>query len=360
MADNQVNQVRIVDIARLAGVSAGTVDRVIHKRGRVDPEKLEKIEKIIKEINYEPNLVARFLASRKLYTLAVVVPTFSKGDYWELVCSGIDNAAAELRKFRVEIKYFQFNQYDRKSFSDVAQLLKLEKCDGVLLATLFGKEVMEFSIYLKNRQIPFIYIDSAIEGQDDLAYFGGDSYQDGLIAAKLLLKEIGTKTDIFFAHIHFKYDEISVQMRTREQGFMAGLEQQNFQGTVYHLEINPDDFAEDLLVLEKIIDKNRGKVGGIVLNSRIYELLKVLESLSKPHRRKVVLLGHEAIERNVQALLSGKITYLLSQRPELQGSDALKALGNYILFHQRPEKVNFMPIDILIKENVIYYSNYKL
>jgi LacI family transcriptional regulator len=88
--------------------------------------------------------------------------------------------------------------------------------------------------------------------------------------------------------------------------------------------------------------------------------VRVLQSCDKTKRNKIVLLGHEAIEKNVQALQKGEITYLLSQRPELQGYDALKALGNYILFDQKPEKLNFMPIDILIKENVEYYKNYKL
>jgi LacI family transcriptional regulator len=51
MTRNRGNKVRIVDIARLAGVSPGTVDRVIHKRGRVDAEKSAKIEQIMKEIH---------------------------------------------------------------------------------------------------------------------------------------------------------------------------------------------------------------------------------------------------------------------------------------------------------------------
>ena len=55
-------KVRIKDIAVLAGVSEGTVDRVLHNRGEVSKKSKEAVEKVLKEINYSPNLLARSLA----------------------------------------------------------------------------------------------------------------------------------------------------------------------------------------------------------------------------------------------------------------------------------------------------------
>ncbi len=75
MKENE--NIRIIDIAKLAEVSPGTVDRVLHNRGKVSPEKRAKVEKVLKEINYEPNMVARVLASKKVYRFAVLAPTFS-------------------------------------------------------------------------------------------------------------------------------------------------------------------------------------------------------------------------------------------------------------------------------------------
>ena len=45
---------------------------------------------------------------------------------------------------------------------------------------------------------------------------------------------------------------------------------------------------------------------------------------------------------------------------EQQGYDGIKSLCNYLVLKQRPDKVNLMPIDILIKENLKYYLNKKL
>ena len=48
----------IKDIARMAGVSAGTVDRVLHNRGDVSPKSKAKVQKVLDEIHYQPNVFA--------------------------------------------------------------------------------------------------------------------------------------------------------------------------------------------------------------------------------------------------------------------------------------------------------------
>ena len=57
--------VTIKDIAQRAGVSRGTVDRVLHDRGKVSPQKAEKIRRIADEMGYQPNIAGRGLAARK-------------------------------------------------------------------------------------------------------------------------------------------------------------------------------------------------------------------------------------------------------------------------------------------------------
>ena len=51
--------IRIKDIAKLAGVSVGTVDRVLHNRGRVSDDALQKVTAVMNQIDYKPNLIAR-------------------------------------------------------------------------------------------------------------------------------------------------------------------------------------------------------------------------------------------------------------------------------------------------------------
>src|SRR3569833_1318815 len=97
----EINIVRIKDIAIKAKVSTGTVDRVLHKRGRVSEKVKTRILKIIEEMNYQPNLMARALGSNRVYQLASLIPDHNYDSYWLAPKSGIEKAEAELKQYCV-------------------------------------------------------------------------------------------------------------------------------------------------------------------------------------------------------------------------------------------------------------------
>ena len=76
-----------MDIARLTGLSKGTVDRVLHNRGEVSKKSREKVMEAVRELGYQPDLNASILARREVHTIALLVPTDEKGSFWELALS---------------------------------------------------------------------------------------------------------------------------------------------------------------------------------------------------------------------------------------------------------------------------------
>mgnify|MGYP000680102411 CR=1 FL=1 len=80
--DKQVERIRIKDIAQMAEVSVGTVDRVLHGRTGVSEASRKKVENILKQLDYQPNMYASALASNKKYIFACLLPLHAKGDYW--------------------------------------------------------------------------------------------------------------------------------------------------------------------------------------------------------------------------------------------------------------------------------------
>ena len=80
MADKKVT---IKDIAKLAEVSAGTVDRVLHNRGKVSEIKRKKVEAVLKDINYEPNLIAKTLKNNRVFQLVAILPYAHTDEYWQ-------------------------------------------------------------------------------------------------------------------------------------------------------------------------------------------------------------------------------------------------------------------------------------
>jgi len=92
----------VKEIARRANVSIATVDRVLHNRSGVSEKTKKKINDIIKELDYQPNILASRLASKKIISLAVLIPRVSEEtDFWEAPMKGITRADSEIKKYGV-------------------------------------------------------------------------------------------------------------------------------------------------------------------------------------------------------------------------------------------------------------------
>ena len=90
-------------IAELAGVSRGTVDRALHNRGRVNPEVAAKIHKIAAELGYKPNLIGQALVkSRREFKLGAILQSVETPTI-QIVRAGVQRAAEELAASGVEL-----------------------------------------------------------------------------------------------------------------------------------------------------------------------------------------------------------------------------------------------------------------
>ncbi|MEE1071329.1 MAG: LacI family DNA-binding transcriptional regulator [Cellulosilyticum sp.] len=74
-------KVTINDVAREAGVSKSTVSRVLSNHDRISDETKEKVNEVIKRLEYQPNITARNLAKNQTRTLGVVLP-IDASDYF--------------------------------------------------------------------------------------------------------------------------------------------------------------------------------------------------------------------------------------------------------------------------------------
>ncbi|WP_255763306.1 LacI family DNA-binding transcriptional regulator [Fulvivirga maritima] len=197
---NQKN-IRIKDIAKMAGVSVGTVDRVIHRRGRVSEEARKKVEKILNQTGYQPNLLARTLGSNKTLRLVALTPDPEQDEYWALSYSGIEQAVGEWSQYSVEIIPKHFDLYNSNEFSKtVAEVMTLEP-DGVLIAPIFFRESEELFKALKKLSIPYVLFNTKIANSSSMCFIGQDLYQSGRVAAELLDLGKSDKNKIAILHL---------------------------------------------------------------------------------------------------------------------------------------------------------------
>ena len=111
-------------IATLAGVSIGTVDRVLHQRGRVSAENVARIQALVADHGYKPNLFASRLSGRTLKTVGVALPMAGQdAGYWSQIRRGMERAAAEFRPLHVQLAVVEFDRYSEASGAEALERL---------------------------------------------------------------------------------------------------------------------------------------------------------------------------------------------------------------------------------------------
>ena len=167
------NVVTINDVAKAAGVSKGTVDRVIHNRGEVSLKSREKVLKVIEELGYKPNVYASMLASQKKRTVCCVIPEYSEGDFWSLTAKGIGEAEETAARYGINVEVVTYDQYEIESFQQVCHDVLDMNPSGVVIAPIFRAETQFFVRELARRDIPYVYIDSNLSALELLTLWAG-------------------------------------------------------------------------------------------------------------------------------------------------------------------------------------------
>ncbi len=353
---NLSGKVRIIDIARMAKVSPGTVDRVLHNRGQVSDEKKEKILSIVEKLHYQPNMIARSLAMKKKFRFVSLLPEYRSGEYWEAPEKGIDRARIEIHNYNISVEKLYFNQFNAQSFIAASEKLLNANPDAVLIAPTFRNEAALLMEQLHARNVPGVYIDSNTEDDHYLSYFGQHSYQSGYAAARLLENGLPQGAEILIIRT-IRLAGTSNQTQRREEGFMAYFQEKGFTDKYRftHVKLSADNDAENLKEMENIFKKSPHVGAAIMFNSRVYQVADILKKLKI---KGIKLIGYDLSGGNVPALKNESVSFLIAQRPEDQGYQGIMALCNRLVFNKEIKRINYMPIDILTKENIDYYINY--
>lgn len=351
--NNKQNIIRIKDIAEKAGVSTGTVDRVLHNRGRVSEKAKEKVLRIAKELNYEPNMLARALVSKRDYRIATVIPNPELDEYWQAPFKGIEKAEKDLRQYGVKVVHHLYNLTDVESFKEAAEKISESEFDGILLAPLFYRESLTFLSKWKRMGIPFNLFNTHIPDYEPLSYIGQDSYQSGVLAAKLLHYGHSTPATFVVAHVNEDVPNSSHLIK-KEQGFIDFFaEHTNGEFQVIRAELNGEPngkyFSEQL---DKLLLGNSEIAGFFVTNSRASVIASYLSDRKLDQIR---LVGYDLLSKNLAFLEKGVINFLINQNPEGQGYFGIQLLIDHLIFKKKVNAIKYLPLDIITQENLNYY-----
>lgn len=173
------------DVARASGLTVGTVSRVLNNRGYISEQTRNRVYEVMKELNYQPNEMARSLSKQSSNTIGVIVPHVMH-PYFAKLISNLERAA-----YRHNYKILLFNSRGKEEREDeYLDMCKSNRVAGIILCS--GTiETEKF----QNMGIPFVTMERFIGGGS--ASVECDSFQGGCLAAEHLIKK-GCKNILHF------------------------------------------------------------------------------------------------------------------------------------------------------------------
>jgi LacI family transcriptional regulator len=332
----------IAEIAKLAGVSIGTVDRVLHNRGRVAPRTIEKIMQIVEDHNYQPNTFARNLKLSKKFTIGVIIPSLhSEFGYWQLIYDGVLKAVKELSQLAVSIELMEYDRRNPTSFLRAGDFLFHKNIDAVLIAPLLPNETS--ALIDKYPQLPYAFIDSPLPCDKALVTVAQNPFRGGFLAGrmmKLLSPNGGT-------YIIIQTHKSAYNSSERARGFKSYFSH-NPDYHILEVETTSDEDGENKI--EEMYRQHKDLQGIFIVNNAVIRFANRVVLLGR--KNQTIIIGYDIVEQNRQAMLEGKVDCLISQRPEFQGYTAIYQLYRKGILNQKPDKNIPIPIDIILSENI--------
>jgi len=199
-------KVTIYEVARQAGVAISTVSRVLNGSPNVSEKTKEKVLKIIKELNFRPQVSARKLASREPQMLAIAVPSFTT-PYYNEVLKGVKD---EIKKLDLDIVLY--NTGSRNPEEAVQNFFDRGTADAVILLSIGVNDYVHE--VLQSTKVPIVLVGSSHPSYN---YFELNDRKGGFLAGEHLVKQGFKKIGMIKSPLNNK---TSLQ---REEGFKDAL-----------------------------------------------------------------------------------------------------------------------------------------
>lgn len=336
----------IKEIAELAGVSRGTVDRVLNNRGSVNTKTAQKVNEIARALNYKPNPAGLTLAAqkKKLQLGVILCPTSNL--FFAEILESVEAKARELSSYNctVIVKQVAFNE--QMQLKTIDALLK-EGIHGLALSPVNTPAIQDKVEELVDKGIPVITFNTDLANSRRLAYVGSDYFKAGETAAGLM--RLMTQGPIELGIVTGSADVLCHSERI--SGFTRIIKEHcpniHIVDTVYC----NDDEIESYEQTQKLLSKHPEINALFFAAGGFYGGCRAIKAMEL--NGKFSIITFDAIPSHSSLLKDGTILASICQHPEIQGSKPLELLFIYLISGILPEKEYlYTDIDIRIRENV--------
>lgn len=335
----------IKEIAELAGVSRGTVDRVLNNRGSVNAETAEKIRAIIKQLDYKPNPAGIALAAQKKKYLIGVILFSRKNPFFDDVMQGFLDKAEELSLYGCEITVKRVAYHPEAQLSAIRACLK-EGIKGLILTPYNDNSIRDELNKLCCGGIPVITVNSDVEGVRRLAYVGSDYYNSGEAAGSLM--RLVTSGPVKLGIVNG--DDNILCHTQRISGFVEKLsEDPRFQVVCQGESLDDDNRAYDLV--SHMLREHPELNAFYFAAAGVYGGCRAIAELAPD--RDIRVITFDEVPTTVEMMQKNIITATICQEAYWQGAKSLELMFSYLSDKEADIKDSYYArLSVKIKEIV--------
>ncbi len=336
--------VTIKQIAELCGVSRGTVDRVLNKRGNVKPEKERLIVEMAKKLNYHPNPAGKALAARKKHPVVGVLIASEGVQFFDEVLATMHRAAERYTSYGMEVIWRSMKGFDAVEQCRIIDELK-DKISGLIINPVNDPKVIEKIDECVADGLFVVTINNDVESSHRHCYVGSDYLQGGRTAGALLKMICPTalKAGVLLGSLNM------LGHQQRLQGFRDVMaDHPDF--TLLGVEETADDDMQAYEAARKLIADHPEINAIFVVSSGGYGTARAIQAAG---RQDITILAFDTIPSTIDMMKKGLIKAALYQHPHQQGRRAMQVMFDYLVNGSLPEKTAYiMRNEIRISENV--------
>lgn len=336
-------------IADMAGVSRGTVDRVLNNRSYVKPEVKDRILEIIKETGY---LSPRESHQKTLITpltpirLGVILPNWT-GHFKSEILGGIQSAREELSDFQVDILLEECSTDIPEEVLELIDQLEERGIHGLAICAVNSPLISRRITALTEKNIPVITLNSDLPDSPRLCFVGQNYYQSGRIAGELLSKCIPKKGRILAVAGNLEFDG----HRQRLNGFQERICETGIGKDQITVVQTFNDYQTTYDKVYKQLELHPDLSAIYMANRSVAGCTQAVRALERKASLKIIC--HDFSESTRRLLADGSIDFTISQNIYQQGYLPLIFLREYLQKGKLPENTTQNTnISIICSENM--------
>lgn len=335
-------------IAQLAGVSRGTVDRVLNNRGIVNEQTAQKVREIAESLQYTPSKAARSLAALKRnIKLTYIMFDPRVNHFFQQVEDGIRKKAAELQEYGVTVEILYSNFSDPDSQNKLLDQAVAGGTSGIAIAGFNSEDTAAKLRRISEAGIPVVTSNTDISDCKRIAFVGSNYFRSGQTAAGLmrLITQGHAKVGVLIG-------SYNVLCHTeRVEGFISHIAAHAPGIEVVSIHENSDEDFESFSVTKSLLEQHPDINALFLASGGVYGACRAVEGI--PPERRPLILCYDCPQETRGMIEKGVISAAICQQPERQGSKPLDILFNYIAMGAKLEKENYYTeINIIIRENL--------